>query len=227
MRTLTIIFIAIFAFSWSITAQTPHFQTVKTEKGMMILNNNKVQAFSFLVVGNNPKGEQKNDGSLFIQTDNGGLFVHFIKTKEFLGTKNITDELEILKTHREWDVANEEKAWKAKLNVDIDGFTFVKIFNLQNNLFPTKTISSVYWSFPAPNPENPNRSLYQTVSLGDVVLMIRTNFDKSVKIEEVRAFFKQTLESITLLPPQKQQITPKKKPNFPSDKLRQKVVRKH
>jgi hypothetical protein len=212
MKNLTIVLIAIFALCLPILAQTPDFQTVKTEKGMMVLNNNKVQAFSFLVAGSNPSGKQNDDGSLFIKTDSGGLYVHFVKTKDFLGTKKVTDELEILKAQREWDVANEEKAWKAKLNVDVDGVAFVKIFNLQNNLFPTKTISTVYWSFPAPDPENPNRSLYQTVLLGDVVLMIRTNLDKSVKVEEVRAFFKQILESITLLPSQKQTVPPKKKP---------------
>ena len=212
MKKLLLILTTLFIFSLPIAAQIPDFQTVKTEKGMMILNNGKVQPFSFLVAGSNPNGEQNDDGSLFIKTDSGGLYVHFIKTKDFLGTKNLTDELEILKAQRDWDVANEEKGWKTKLNVDVNSNTFIKVFNLQNNLFPTKLISSVYWSFPAPNPENPNRSLYQTVLLSDVVLMIRTNFDKSVKIEEVRAFFKETLESITLLPPQKQPVTPKKKP---------------
>lgn len=211
MNKLLITLFTTLFLSLNIFAQTPDFQTVKTEKGMMVLNNNKVQPFSFLVAGNNPNGKQNDDGSLFIQTDSGGLYVHFIKTKDFLGTKKLTDELEILKAHRDWDVANEEKAWKAKLNLEVNSANFIKVFNLQNNLFPTKMISTVYWAFPAPNPENPNRSLYQTVLLGDTVLMIRTGFDKSVNIEEVRDFFKKTLESISLLPPQKQLVASKKK----------------
>lgn len=212
MKKLLLILTTIFFISLPIVAQTPDFQTVKTEKGMMILNNSKVQPFSFLVAGQNPNGKQNDDGSLFIKTDSGALFVHFVKTKDVPVTEKMTDELRILKAHRDWDVANEEKAWKAKLNVDVNGITFIQVFNLQNKLLPTKTISTVYWGFPAPNPENPNRSFYQTVLLGDVVLMIRTNFDKSIQKEEIRAFFKQTLESITLLPLQKQAITPKKKP---------------
>ena len=178
MKTILLTIIATIILSISVFGQTPDFQTVKTEKGMMILNNSKVQPFSFLVAGQNPNGKQNDDGSLFIKTDSGALFVHFVKTKDVPVTEKIIDELRILKAHRDWDVANEEKAWKAKLNVDVDSVTFIKVFNLQNNLFPAKMISSVYWGFSAPNPENPSRSLYQTVLLGDVVLMIQTGFTK-------------------------------------------------
>jgi hypothetical protein len=189
-------------------AQTPDFQTVKTEKGMMVLNNNKAQPFSFLVAGNNPQGEQNNDGSLSIRTDSNGVTVHFIKTADFLETKKTYSVDETLKAHKAWDIATQENAGKEKLPILAEGFDFISIFDLTNNLFPNKTINSYYWSYTV--AESQNRVFYQTVLLGDLVLMLGTGFDESVKTEDIRLVFREIFKTITLLPQQKAVAKPKK-----------------
>ncbi len=206
---------AIFILSLSAFGQTPDFQSVKTEKGLMVLNNNKAQSFSFLVAGNNPKGEQNADGSLSVATDKGGFELYFVKTKDFLGTKKLTDEVGILQAHQDWDIAKEENAWTKKLNVatklEVEKFAnFVTIKNLQNQLFPSKTISTLYWSYSMPNSSN--RYFNQTVVIGDLVIMFVAGYEKSVNVEIIKSFFKETLQSLTLLPPQKEVVTPPKKP---------------
>ena len=69
---MKVIIVALFTcsvLSFAVAAQVvPDFSTVKTEKGMMVLNNNKVQPFSFLVPGSDPNGKQDVDGSLVIST---------------------------------------------------------------------------------------------------------------------------------------------------------------
>lgn len=214
MKSFTFLIIATLFLSSFLFAQnqpTPDFQTVKTEKGMMVINNNQAQPFAFLVAGKNPEGKQNNDGSLLIQTDSGGLIIYFIKTTDFLEAKKKYNESEILTAHRDWDISAQEKGWKTKLNLDEKGADSVKIFNHKSSIETLQNISSIYWSYPAPNPESPNRSFIQTVVIGDLVLMIETVFDKTVKLVEVHKFIKETLESITLLPPQKPKTLPKKK----------------
>jgi hypothetical protein len=198
----------------SIFGQTPDFQTVKTEKGLMVLNRNPTQSFSFLVAGSNPKDRQNSDGSLSVATDDGGFELYFINVKDFLGTKKPTNEAEILQAHQDWDIAKEENAWTNKLKVatklEVEKFAnFVTIKNLQNQLFPTKTISTLSWSYTMPNSSD--KYFNQTVLMGDLVVMFTVGYEKSVNVEIITSFFKQTLESITLLPPQKQTVTPKKK----------------
>ena len=193
---------ALFTFGLPITAQQPDFQTVKTEKGMMVLNNNKVQPFSFLVPGSDPNGKQDVDGSLVISTNLGVAVVYFVKTNDFLDKKKTYTEAEKLAAHRDWDIARQEKAWKAKLKDLEKGESFVKVFNLTNNLFPTKLVPTVNWLYTEPKPGNTDRTLYQTVLIGDVVIMLGAVFPTTIKTEEVRTFFNQTLESISILPPQ-------------------------
>ncbi|HRH44360.1 MAG TPA: hypothetical protein PKY82_22185 [Pyrinomonadaceae bacterium] len=190
---------------------TPDFQTVKTEKGMMVLNNNQKQPFAFLVAGKNPEGSQRPDGSLLIQTDSAGLLIYFVKTSSFLEGNKQNTESEVLTAYRDWDISAQEKGWKTKLIVDDKGTESLKIFNHRSSIETLQNISSVYWSYLAPGSENPNRSFNQTVMIGDLVLLVGTVFESSVKTEEVRQFFKQTLESITLLPIQKPKTLPKKK----------------
>ncbi len=185
----------------SAAQNAPDFTTVKTEKGMMVLNNSKAQAFSFLVPGKNPSGQQDDDGSLVISTDTGVAVIYFVKTSTFLDKKKTYTEAETLAAHRDWDIAAQEKAWKAKL-IDLQkGESFVKVANLTNNLFPTKLLPTISWIYTTPKPNNTDRTLYQTVVLGDTVLMLAAVFPTDIKPEEVRTFFTQTLESISLLPP--------------------------
>jgi hypothetical protein len=210
MKHLTIILTAIFIFALPIFAQDqqPDFQTVKTAKGMMVMNNNRAQSFAFLVAGSNPEGKQNQDGSLLIQTDTGAVIVYFVKTSTFLDPKKITKPNEILYAHREQDIANQETLSKTKLNVDVQGFAMVKVFKMTDGIQKNQNIPSYYWSYTSSN--STNRAYYQTVLMGDQVLMLGTVFDSSVKTEEVRDFFTRTLESLTLLPPQKAKAAPKK-----------------
>jgi hypothetical protein len=214
MKKTLFIVTALFIFNLPIAAQTPDFQTVKTEKGLMVLNRNSTQSFSFLVAGSNPKDRQNSDGSLSVATDNGGFEIYFVKSKDFLGTKKPTNEAEILQAHQDWDIAKEENAWTNKLKVatklEVEKFAnFVTIKNLQNQLFPAKTISTLYWSYAMPNSSD--KYFNQTVLMGDLVVMFVVGYEKSFNVEIIKSFFKQTLESITLLPPQKQTVAPKKK----------------
>jgi hypothetical protein len=214
MKKTLFIVTALFIFNLPIAAQTPDFQTVKTEKGLMVLNRNSTQSFSFLVAGSNPKDRQNSDGSLSVATDNGGFEIYFVKSKDFLGTKKPTNEAEILQAHQDWDIAKEENAWTNKLKVatklEVEKFAnFVTIKNLQNQLFPTKTISTLSWSYAMPNSSD--KYFNQTVLMGDLVVMFVVGYEKSFNVEIIKSFFKQTLESITLLPPQKQTVAPKKK----------------
>ncbi len=215
MKKLLFFVTSLFVFCLPIFAQTPDFQTVKTEKGLMVLNRNPTQSFSFLVAGNNPKDEQNADGSLSVATDNGGFELYFVKTNDLLGTKKLTNETEILEAHRDWDIANQENAWTKKLNVatklEVEKFVnFVTIKNLQNQLFSNKTISTFYWSYAPPNSSS--KFFNQTVLMGDVIVMFSAGYEKGFNVEIIKSFFKETLQSITLLPPQKQAVTPKKKP---------------
>lgn len=214
MKKILLVLTTLFIFSLPILAQTPDFQTIKTDKGLMVLNRNPTQAFSFLVAGSNPKDSQNADGSLSVATDNGGFELYFVKAKDFLGTKKLTDEVEILKAHQDWDIAKEENAWTTKLNVatkfEVEKFAnFVTVKNLQNQLFPSKIISTLYWSYNPPNTTS--KFFNQTVLMGDVIVMFSAGYEKGFNVEIIKSFFKETLQSITLLPPQKQAVTPKKK----------------
>jgi|GEM_PF-6377540 len=205
MKTTIAILIVSFILSVTIAAQqTPDFSTVKSEKGMMVLNNNKVQPFSFLVSGKNPTGRQNDDGSLLVGTDSGVIVVYFVRSVDFLAKKKTDTAVETLIVHRDHDISTQEKAWKAKLNDLEKGESFVKMHDLSNKLFPTKLAPTLYWLYTAPKPDNTDRTLYQTVLLGDQVLMLGAVFEKITKADEVRSFLTQTLESITLLPIQKQ-----------------------
>ncbi len=202
---LAIVMVLCFSLT-GVAQQTADFSTVKTEKGMMVLNNNKTQPFSFLVPGKDPNGRQNDDGSLVISTDSGAVVVYFVKTATFLDKKKAYTEAETLDAHRDWDIEAQEMAWKSKLISLEKGAGFVKVFNLTNKLFPTKLLPTVNWIYSAPKPGNTDRTLYQTVVLDDTILMLAAVFPTSVPPEEVRAFFTKTLESLTLLP------TPKPKP---------------
>lgn len=209
MRTVVTILFACFIFNFTADAQqTPDFSTVKTEKGMMVIHNSKAQPFSFLVPGKDPNGRQNDDGSLLIGTGSGAIFVYFVKTSNFLDKKKIYTEAETLAAHRDSDIATQEKAWKTKLKDLEKGESFVKVFNLTNNLSPTKLAPTVNWIFTVPKPGNTDRTLHQTVLLGDTVLMLGAVFPTSVNPGEVRAFFTKILESITLLLPQKPTAIP-------------------
>jgi hypothetical protein len=216
MKTLTIIFIAIFALCLPIAAQsTPDFQMVKTEDGMIVVNNNKSQRFSFLVAGANPKGEQSDDGSVMVITDSPDLaeamLIFCVKKSDFPQNSKIADEVEMLTTYRRLNVAKLEQIYQAKVNVDVDMKSFVTVSNLTNKLFPTKLIPTFYWSYIAPTPQNTIRSLFQSVVIGDQVLVIATAFPESIKLEQVKKIFKQTFESIALLSDKQPTVTPKKK----------------
>ena len=213
MKFVSLAIVTVLILGLSVEGQrTPDFSTVKTDKGMMVLNNSKAQAFSFLVPGKSPSGQQNDDGSLVVSTDTGVAVIYFVKTSIFLDKKKSYTEAETLAAHREWDIAAQEKAWKAKL-IDLQkGESFVKVANLTNKLFPTKLLPTITWIYTTPKPNNTDRTLYQTVVLGDTVLMLAAVFPTDIKPEEVRTFFKQTLESITLLPTQKPTAKPKPKP---------------
>ncbi len=217
MNKILLLFFVLCVLALTSAAQvTPDFQTVKTAKGLLVLNNNAAQPFTLLVPGGNPTASQNNDGSLQISTDFNGLVVYFVKTKEFLGTKKITDESEILKAHRDWDIAAQETLWKAKLNVAAGELSLLTIYNPPNNPIPGKNIATLYWSYPSPNATNTNQTYFQTVLVGDLVLMIGTGFDDTVKVEQIRDIFKTVFETLTLLPvqkniPAKKVIKPKKK----------------
>jgi hypothetical protein len=212
MKKYTFAGLTFLLLSFTIIAQDKQiadFSTVKTEKGMMVINYDRSQSFAFLVAGRNPESKQNEDGSLLIRTENNGVIVYFIKTSTFLDQKKITRRNELLYTHRERDIAAQETALKTKLNVDVQGFAPVKVYNMTDGIQKFKDIPSYYWSYPSSDSEN--RAYYQTVLMGNQVLMLGTVFDRSVKMGEVRSFFTQTLESLTLLPPQKAKASTKKK----------------
>ncbi len=215
MNKLLITLLTILVLSLTILTQTPDFQMVKTPDGMIIVNNNKSQRFSFLVAGKNPKGELSDDGSLLVVTDEPALaealLIFCVSKSDFPDNVKISDELEMLSVYRQFNVLKLEQIYQAKVNVDVESKGFVNISNLTNKLFPTKLIPTFYWSYVAPTPENTLRSLFQTVVIGDRVLVIATVFPESIKLEQVKLFFKETFESIALLPPQKQAVTPTKK----------------
>lgn len=183
---------------FSAFAQQPVIETVKSADGVILVRNDKVQRFSFFVSGKNSSDQQNEDGSIRILTGEGGLDVYFFKTAGFLGKNQTLDPAKILEAHRDRDIAAEEKNWQAKLNAK-KGYDFVEINDVTNTVFPKKVVSSLFWSYSP--PANDGVVLYQTILLGDTILMLRTVFPKTVKIEEVRAFLKKVLESVALLPP--------------------------
>lgn len=216
MKKLLLIITSLFIFSLPIAAQiTPDFQMVETEDGMIVVNNNKSQRFSFLVAGANPRGEQSDDGSLLVMTDSPvlaeSLFIFCVKKSDFLDTKKTFNEVETLSAYRDLNVAKLDQIFKEKVNVDVDVKSFVTVSDLTNNMFPTKLLPTFYWSYVAPTPQNTARTLFQAVVIGDRVFVIGNAFPESIKLEQVKAFFKQTFESIALLPAKQQPINPKKK----------------
>ena len=52
-----------------------------------------------------------------------------------------------------------------------------------------------YWSYAEQDVNNPSRSLYQNVVFGDLILILGMVFGNSVKLKEIRSFFKETLQS--------------------------------
>ncbi len=212
MKNLLFIIFASLILSVTVTAQQiPDVSTVKTEKGMMVLNNNKVQPYSFLVPGGDPQGKQNSDGSLVIATESGVITVYFGNRSVFLDKKKTYTEAETLIAHRDQDISTQEKAWKAKLQDLEKGESFVRIFGLTNNLFPNRLLSTATWIYTAPTSDNTDRTIYQTVLIGDQILMLGAVFEQTTKSEEVRSFLTKSLESITLLPPQKPAASPAKK----------------
>lgn len=198
---LHIVFIAALTLAHLFSAfaqEKPDIQTVKSADGLVLVRNDKVQRFSFFVPGKNPSDKQMEDGSIQIATDDGGLYAYFFKT----AGENIIDQGKILEAHRDRDLAAEERAWQAKLNA-AKGFDLVKIKDLPNPTFPGKLISSLSWSYSPPGSDG--TVLHQSILLGDTVLMLRTVFPPTVKIEEIRAFFKKVFESVALLPAPKKQ----------------------
>lgn len=217
MNNLTIIFITIFTFILPITAQTPNdFQMSPTKDGMIIVNNNKTQRFSFLVAGANPQWQFGDDGSLGVITQSPSysqpIMISCVPKEDFPDDAKLSDDVEMLSLYRQLNLFKVEQTFQAKVNVDVDGKGFVKISDLTNNLIPSKMISTFYWSFIPPVPENTARSYFQTAVIGDRVLVMMTVFPETVKLEQVQKYFTQTFESIALLPAKKQTVTPKKKP---------------
>ena len=215
MNNILLTIFAVFTLNLSAFGQTSDFQTVKTEDGMIVVNNNKSQRFSFLVAGANPQSEQSEDGSLLIITDSPvlaeALLIFCAKKSDFLDKKKSYNDGEILTVYRNLNAAKLEAIYKTKVEFDVDIKSFVKVSNLTNNIFPTKLLPTFYWSYIAPTPQNTDRTLFQTVVIGNQVLVIGNSFPASIKLEQVKAFFKQTFESIALLPAKQATITPKKK----------------
>jgi hypothetical protein len=99
MKNIVIVFLTIILLSAAVSAQeyqTPDFLTVKTAKGMMVVNNNKPKPFAFLIAGKEITAQQMENGSLLFTVDGRVLNVVFVKTSEFLGDKKDADEAEIL-----------------------------------------------------------------------------------------------------------------------------------
>lgn len=216
MKKLLFIITSLFIFSLPIAAQTtPDFQMVATEDGMVVVNNNKSQRFSFLVAGANPRGQQGDNGSIQIMTDSPvlteALLFFCVKKSDFLDNKKTYNDVETLTAFRELNGANLEKIFKAKVDIDVDVKSFVTVSDLTNNMFPTKLLSTFFWSYVAPTPQNTDRSLFQAVVIGDQVFVIVSAFPESIKPEQVKAIFKKTLESIAFLPAKPQPVTPKRK----------------
>lgn len=204
------------AVVFSATAQTPDTQTVQSADGVILIRNDKIQRFSLFVAGKNSSVRQTADGSISIDTDEGGLYAYFVKTTEFLDAKNPIDRAKILEAHRDRNLETEEKAQQTELDAT-KGADFIAVKDVTNPLFPEKVVPSLYWHFSPPGSDA--AVLYQTVLLGDTVLMLRTVFPKTVKTEEVRAYFKKVLESVALLPPAKKTpVAPKKRTAKPGRK---------
>lgn len=202
---------------FSAFAQTPDTQTVQSADGVILIRNDKVQRFSFFVAGKNSSVRQAEDGGIAISTDEGGLYAYFVKTTEFLDAKKPFDRSEILEAHRDRDLETEEKAQQTKLDAR-NGADFIAIKDVANPLFPEKVVPSLFWHYSPPGSDAV--VLYQTVLLGETVLMLRTVFPKSIKIEEPRGFLRKVLQSVALLPqpPKKISVAPKKQPAKPGRK---------
>lgn len=217
MKNLLLLITILLAFGQPVCAQEKQtaFQTVKSAKGLMVFYRNPPQAFAFLVSQGNLNGEPEGN-NVQIMTDSGALseplVVYFFKKADFLDKKKMYDDVEVLSAYRERNIATLEKVFKAKVNLDVDSKGFVKVYNLTDNIFPTKLLPTFYWSYVAPTPKNTDRTIFQAVVVGDLVLVLATVFNESIKLERVREFFTQTLESLTLLPPQNTETAPKKKP---------------
>jgi hypothetical protein len=140
------------------------------------------------------------------------VFVYFVSGRDFVDQAKPRTDAEKLIIHREKDISMQEQAWKAKLKDLKKTESFVKFHDLANKNFPTKVAPTVSWLYTAPKPDNTDRTLYQTVLIGDTVVMLGTVFEKTIEPGEVRSFFSRILESVTLLPPQKQATPPIQKP---------------
>jgi len=216
-RPLAILIAIMLLFAVAAMAQVAgDFQTVATEDGMIVVDNNKAQRFSFLVAGKNPQRGAFEGESFLVSTDNAALseslLIFFAKNSSFLDKTKTYTEAEILTAHRDKSIAGLEKAYGSMPVVDEKTMGFVKVLNPANKTFPTKLISTFTWSYLSPVPGNTDRAIFQTVAIGDGVLTLGTVFKNSIKPETVRAFFTQTLESLALLPPHKPVASPKSKP---------------
>ena len=210
MNKLLISLFTILILSISIFAQQTGFEIVKTDDGMIVVHNNKTQRFSFFVSGKNPKSQFSDAEGVYLVTDSpaligGGLSVFCVNKSEFPKEININGDAEVLSFYRQFNVNNMEETLKTKLKVNIDSNGFVNIADLNNK---PKKIPTFYWGFMIPSDEKPLRNLTQAVVIGDRVLVIGGVFPETTKLEQAQEFFKQTFESISLLP---QKVpTPKK-----------------
>ncbi len=148
------------AVVFSANAQTPDTQTVQSADGVILIRNDKVQRFSFFVAGKNSSVRQTEDGSISIDTDEGGLYAYFVKMMEFLDPKKRVDHANILEAHRDRDLEAEEKAQQIKLDAT-KGADLIAITDVRNPLFPEKVVPSLYWYFSPPGSDAV--VLYQTV----------------------------------------------------------------
>jgi hypothetical protein len=208
--TITTIFLSV-----AILAQKSDFQIAKTPDGMIVVNNNKSQRFSLLVAGANARGEVSEDGSVALVTDSpaiaSGMTIFCVKKSDFPKNIVLEEEGDMLKAYKMLSVLKLQQTYNAPINLYIDSMDFVKITDSSWDFTTTKLLMRFYWSFLNPAPQNTIRSFMQAAVIGDQVLVMGNAFRESVKIDEVKAFFKKTTESITLLPAKQATVKPKKK----------------
>lgn len=191
----------------------PNFKTMKTGKGLMLMNKSGSQDYAVLIPGGEEAEHQDVDGTLLVKTTNGDFYAYAASLKPFKFAKNKSVS-QILQAIKDWQIEGLEGMTGDSFKVGMVTTGEISAFDLRKGKNATVKLDSVMWTIPINSADGETR-LYQAVVLGDSFLIIRKSFFPKDKPEQAVDSFEEIFKTLTLLPPQKTLATSKKQPRQP------------
>lgn len=194
-------------------AEFPNFKTMKTGKGLMLMNKSGSPDYAVLIPGGEEAEHQDVDGYLLVKTKNGDFYAYAASLKPFKFSvkKPVRQILQALKN---WEIEGLEGMTGESLKVGMETTGEISVFDLRKGKNAAVKLESIMWTIPFNSTYGETR-LYQAVVLGDSFLVIRKTFFRADQPEQAVNSFEEIFRTLTILPPQKLILGAKKKPVKP------------